>query len=100
MKKTIVILFLIVSMLSCNYFKNKSINGTYVGQEGYTLSLFKEMVFKDDKLILDSFFTKIALDYEIKDNNIYVKNPQYPMVIEIIDDNTLKIEDCIFKKTK
>jgi hypothetical protein len=84
-------------MFSCNNFKSKSINGTFVKQKDCSLFFSNELVFKDDKLIID-LFTKMAFDYEIKGNNIYVKSTQFPIVIEIVDSNTLKYEDCIFKK--
>ena len=59
----------------------------------------RELVFQDEKLTID-LFAKMAFDYEIKGNHIYVKSTQFPLVFEIVDSNTLKFEECTYKKIK
>lgn len=97
MKKTIIFLIIAISISSCSYFKSKKLNGTFIRVNDSGLFIPTEFKFQDDKIIMD-FFSEMAYDYEIKGNNIYLKNSQFPIVIKIVDSKTLEFEDCLYKK--
>lgn len=108
------LLIIIITLTSC---AQKNVEGIYYYDEDASsvssnvfklglqasCSLFKKLEFKNGKCYIEIMDVNQELNYEIKNNVIYLKS-QDPnndeTVIKIIDQKTLELAGCIYKKKK